>query len=196
MATQKTQQDLHWRDSLQEAREEAGRDGKLVLVYLWHHNCGGSKTMGSETYPDGSVQNYVEEHFIPIRFNVLEQPEAEEIFNSGWTPTVIVEDAEGREHRRSQGYLDPKRFVGELALARLKDAIDHRDFGTACERSQSALKQTEGDAARRPETLYWSAVAAYRVSGDRDDLIEGWNRLLEEFPRSEWAERAGYIRKR
>jgi hypothetical protein len=115
--------------------------------------------------------------------------------NSGWTPTVIVEDAEGREHRRRQGYLDPKRFVGELALARLKDAIDRRDFGTACERSRSALKQTEGDTARRPESLTRYAATAYRVSGDRDDLIEGWNGLLERFPRSEWAKCAGYIHK-
>jgi len=48
---------VHWRDSLEEARQEAGRDGKLVLIYLWHHNCGGSRTMGSETYPDGAVRN-------------------------------------------------------------------------------------------------------------------------------------------
>ncbi len=196
MAAQETQQDLHWRDSLEEAREEARRDGKLVLIYLWHHNCGGSRTMGTDTYPDGTVRSYVEEHFIPIRFNVLERPETEDRFNSGWTPTVIVEDAEGREHRRSQGYLNPRRFVGELALSRLKDAIDRRDFGSAFERSGNALKQTEDDPARRSEALYWSAVAAYRVSGDRNDLIEGWNDLLEMFPRSEWAERAGYIRKR
>ncbi|MDQ3795547.1 MAG: DUF255 domain-containing protein [Actinomycetota bacterium] len=196
MAAQETQQDLHWRDSLEEAREEAGRDGKLVLIYLWHHNCGGSRTMGTDTYPDGTVRSYVEEHFIPIRFNVLERPETEDRFNSGWTPTVIVEDAEGREHRRSQGYLNPRRFVGELALSRLKDAIDRRDFRSAFERSGNALKQTEDDPARRSEALYWSAVAAYRVSGDRNDLIEGWNDLLEMFPRSEWAERAGYIRKR
>ncbi len=195
MAAQETQQDVRWRESLEGAREEAGRDGKLVLIYLWHHNCGGSKTMNTETYPDGAVRSYVEEHFVPVRFNVLEQPEAEERFNSGWTPTVIVEDAEGREHRRSQGYLDPKRFVGELALAWLKDAIDRRDFGTAFGRSRKVLERTGGDPARRPEALYWYAVVAYRVSGDRDDLTEGWNRLLEEFPRSEWAERAGYIRK-
>jgi uncharacterized protein YyaL (SSP411 family) len=195
LAVRETQQDVRWRDSLEEARAEAARNGKLVLVYLWHHNCGGSRTMGTETYPDGAVQSYVENHFIPVRFNVLERPEAEDRFNSGWTPTIIVEDARGREHRRSQGYLGPERFIGELALARLKDAIDRRDFETALECSRSTLKETEGDPARRSEALYWSAVASYRVSGNRDDLIEGWNRLLEESPRSEWAERAGYIRK-
>lgn len=154
-----------------------------------------ARGLWAETYPDGALQSYVENHFIPVRFNVLERPEAEDRFNSGWTPTIIVEDAWGREHRRSQGYLGPERFIGELALARLKDAIDRRDFETALECSRSTLKETEGDPARRSEALYWSAVASYRVSGNRDDLIEGWNRLLEESPRSEWAERAGYIRK-
>jgi hypothetical protein len=57
------------------------------------------------------------------------------------------------------------------------------------------LERTEGDPAREPEALYWSAVAAFEASGDRDDLTEGWNHLLETFPQSEWAEKAGYIRK-
>src|SRR3712207_8681222 len=152
--------------------------------------------MGAVTYPNREVEQFIAQHFVPVQFNVMEQPEVMEQLNSTWTPTVIVEDAEGREHRRSQGYLDPRRFVGELALSRLKDAIDRRDFGSAFERSRNALKQTEDDPARRSEALYWSAVAACRVSGDRNDLIEGWNGLLEMFPRSEWAERAGYIRKR
>lgn len=51
-----------------------------------------------------------------------------------------------------------------------------------------------GDLAREPEALYWSAVAAYQVSGDREDLTEGWNRLLDKFPQSEWTKKAGYVR--
>lgn len=84
------------RDSLQDAREEAHSEDKLLFVFLWHHNCGGFKTMGEVTYPDGVVQAYLEEHFVPVRFNTIEWPEVEESFNSGWTPTIIVEDAEGR----------------------------------------------------------------------------------------------------
>ena len=195
MAIQGIEQNVRWRDSLEEAREEARSDGKLVFVFLWHHNRGGSKTMGEVTYPDGVVRAYVEEHFVPVRFNTIERPKDEESFNSGWTPTTIVEDAEGREHRRSQGCLDPKRFIGEMALARVKDAMNRHDYEAAIGRSKEALERTEGDPAREPESLYWSAVAAFEVSGDRDDLTEGWNRLLEEFPQSEWAEKASYIRK-
>ncbi len=76
--------------------------------------------------------------------------EVEESFNSGWTPTIIVEDAECREHRRSQGYLDPKRFVGEMSLARVKDALDRHDYEAAIGLSKEALERTEGDPAREP----------------------------------------------
>ena len=194
MAVQETERNVRWRGSLEEARDEAHRDGKLVLIYLWHHECGGSKTMEAETYPDSAIQGYIEEHLVPVRFNVLEQPEVAKRVDSGWTPTLIVEDAESREHRRSEGYLGPKRFVGEVSLARLKNAVDHRDLEIATDRSIEALERTGGDPAREPEALYWSAVAAYQVSGDREDLTEGWNRLLDEHPQSEWAKKAGYIR--
>lgn len=150
--------------------------------------------MEAETYPDGEVRAYTERRFVPVRFNVLERPEIAARFNSGWTPTIIVEDAEGREHRRSQGYLGPERFIGEMSLAHVMDAIDRRDFGAAYDRLEEALERTGGDPAREPEALYWSAVVAFRLSGDRKDLIEGWNCLLDGFPQSEWAKRAGYIR--
>lgn len=195
MALRETEPYVRWRGSLEEAREEARRDDKLVLIFLWRHNCGGSKTMDAGTYPDAGVRKYIERHFVPVRFNVLEQPEVAERFGSGWTPTLIVEDTKGREHRRSMGYLDPKRFIGEMAPAYLMDAVDGQDFEVASDRLAETLEQTGGDPAREPEALYWSAVVAYRVSGDREDLNEGWNRLIDEFPRSEWAKRAGYIRR-
>lgn len=154
MTVQETEKNIRWRRSLEEARGEARRDGKLVLIYLWHHNCGGSKTMEAETYPDGEVQVYTERRFVPVRFNVLERPEVAEHFNSGWTPTIIVEDAEGREHRRSQGYLDPERFIGEMSLAHLMDATDRRGFGAASDRLEEVLERVGGDPAREPEALY------------------------------------------
>ena len=150
--------------------------------------------MGAVTYPDPAVEHFINEHFIPVQFNVAEQPEVMEQFNTPWTPTLIVQDATGREHRRSQGYLDAPRFLGEMSLAWLQDAINRRDFSVARDRSAEALKQTKGDPTREPEATYWSAVAAYKASDDPANLMAGWNRLLDEFPDSEWARRAEFIR--
>ncbi|HVF10890.1 MAG TPA: hypothetical protein VNA16_08815 [Abditibacteriaceae bacterium] len=150
--------------------------------------------MGAVTYPDPAVERFINEHFIPVQFNVAEQPEVMEQFNTPWTPTLIVQDATGREHRRSQGYLDARRFLGEMSLAWLQDALDRRDFKAAHNRSAEALAQTKGDPTREPEATYWAAVAAYKASDDPANLVSGWNRLLDEFPDSEWAKRAEFIR--
>lgn len=150
--------------------------------------------MGAVTYPDQQVERFIQDHFIPVQFNVVEQPESMTRFNTPWTPTLIVLDAEGKEHRRSQGYLDAKRFLGEFALAVLKDAIDRQDYATAQQRSPEALRLTQGDPEREPEAIYWSSVAAYKASGDPQQLLGGWNRLLDQFPQSEWAKKVEFIR--
>jgi hypothetical protein len=150
--------------------------------------------MGAVTYPDPDVERFIQEHFIPVQFNVVAQPQVMEQFSTAWTPTLIVQDAEGREHRRSQGYLDSKRFLAEMSLAQLKDALDRQDFKTAQARTADALARTKGDPEREPEAQYWASVAAYKATEDPQKLIQGWNRLLDQFPQSEWAKRAEFIR--
>jgi hypothetical protein len=150
--------------------------------------------MGAVTYPDPQVERYIDDHFIPVQFNVVEQTEVMELFNTPWTPTLIVLDADGKEHRRSQGYLDARRFLAEMSLARLQAAIDRQDFAQASSLTDDVKKMTAGDAEREPEALYWSSVAAYKATSDPSNLMQGWNRLLDEFPQSDWAKKAEFIR--
>ena len=149
--------------------------------------------MGTVTYPNPEVARYVRDHFVPVQYNVAERPQAIDQFNSAWTPTLIVQDAEGREYRRSLGYLDPQRFLGEMALARLLAGVNRRDFSSAT--GTDALDRTKGDAAREPEALYFASVAAYKAANDVEKLLEGWNRLLDRFPDSDWAKKIEFIRK-
>jgi hypothetical protein len=87
-----------------------------------------------------------------------------------------------------------RRFIGELSLARLIAALDGHEYEAAVGLAGEALENTAGDPNREPESLYWKAVAAFEVSGDRGDLTGGWEPLLDGFPESEWAKKAGYIR--
>jgi hypothetical protein len=150
--------------------------------------------MGTVTYPDTEVQKLIEAHFVPVKFDVVEQPEVMDRFNAPWTPTIIVQDTDGREHRRSEGYLDPQRFRAEMALGWLKAAVNRRDFETARNRVREVMALVSGDPMREPEAIYWGSVAAYKASNDSEKLVAGWNRLLDEFPQSEWAKKAAFIR--
>src|SRR5438045_7917213 len=107
--------------------------------------------MGAVTYPNVEVAEYVEKYFAPVQINIEEDPGAMQRYHTPWTPTIIIEDATGVEHRRSQGYLDPKSFIAELSLARLKAAIDRQDFAKAQELTKEALQKTAGDVEREAE---------------------------------------------
>jgi phosphoserine aminotransferase len=150
--------------------------------------------MGAVTYPNPEVEQFLAAHFIPVQFNVVEQPEVMELFNTPWTPTLIVLDDDGKEHRRSQGYLDPQRFLAEMSMARLQAAIDRQDFTDAPALADEARRLTAGDAEREPEALYWSSVANYKATSDSGKLLQGWNQLLDQFPQSDWAKKAEFIR--
>ena len=148
--------------------------------------------MDAVTYSNHEVAKFVEAHFIPVQFNVAEQPDAMDRFHAPWTPTLIVQSPDGAEMRRSQGYLDPDRFLAEMSLAWFKEAIDRRDYETAHQRVPETLQRTKGDPEREPEALYWAAVTQYKA---RDNgLLEGWNRLMEQFPNSEWARKVEFIK--
>lgn len=150
--------------------------------------------MGAVTYPNPEVVSFLNAHFVPVQFNVVEDPGAMERFNSAWTPTIIVQDADGKEHRRSQGYLDPKRFLAEMALGLLKDAVDRGDYADAKQRVADATRLTQGDPEREPEAKYWASVADYKSTNNPANLMKGWNELLDRYPESEWAKRAEFIR--
>jgi hypothetical protein len=150
--------------------------------------------MDAVTYPNPEVAHLIEEHFVPVQFNVVEQADVMDQFNTPWTPTLIVQDAEGREHRRSNGYLDPKRFQAEMAVARLVAAVNRGDFRTAVAHAGPAQRLNVGDPWREPEALYWSGVAAYKDANDPNLLLAAWNRILDQFSQSEWARKVEFIR--
>lgn len=150
--------------------------------------------MGAVTYPDPAVQQYVREHFVPVKFDVVEHPEAMLRFNTPWTPTLLVQDPEGREHRRSQGFLDARRFLAEMGLARLVSAINLQFFGRAHTLAREARILADGDPQREPEALYWGSVAAYKATGDSANLLSGWTELLDDFPASDWARKVEFLR--
>ncbi len=43
---------------------------------------------------------------------------------------------------------------------------------------------------------YWLSVARYKKSHDAARLKEGWQKLIQAYPTSEWAKKASVIAKR
>src|SRR4028119_197799 len=148
--TMNTTQTVQWRHSLEDAQTESRQSGKPLLIELFSPRCGGCMTMERETFEDPETIRWVEENFVPVHFDVLADEEPMSCFNSGWTPTLLVRDAEGHEFRRSQGYLNPGRSTAGKARARAKAALDRLDYKAALALAPATLEATRGDAIREP----------------------------------------------
>ena len=146
--------------------------------------------MAERTYPDPRVTRFISERFVPVQFNVVENPGAQLRFRSFWTPCIMLQDVEGNEHRRSYGSLLPEQFLAELSLAHGLRFLHTGHFAKALELLEAATEFTAPNAFRHAENMYWLAVARYRVSGNAHDLDIGWDELIERYPDSDWTIRA------
>lgn len=164
-----------------------------MFLELFSPKCAGCMNVEERTFPDPRVESLLSERFVPFHFNVLEEPDRMEEFVAGWTPTMIVLDGQGREQRRSTGFLDAERFLSEMALAQATAALEMERPEDALRFADEAVQLSAGDAMRNPEALYWQAVARYKTSHNQDDLIGGWKALIEHFPESDWAKKVDFV---
>ena len=149
--------------------------------------------MDTVTYPETEVQQFLRDHFTPVRLNVQHATDAVRRYNQNWTPTLLVLNEEGVEAHRVIGYLPPEEFRAELDLGLAKAHLDHGALENAIVHLRETVSRFPETWAA-PEAQYWLGVARYRAEGKPDGLKGEWNVLLARWPESRWARSASFIR--
>ena len=144
--------------------------------------------MGTVSYPNEKVVEFIERHLVPIQVVVGSQPLTAK-FNVAWTPTVITLDENGNEHHRTTGFLSPDEFVPSLMLGIAKCHFDREKYAEAIATLEELLK-TYPSSDSAPEAIYYRGVAQFKRSHDAEALKAIHRTLQSEYPSSEWAKRA------
>jgi tetratricopeptide (TPR) repeat protein len=106
-----------------------------------------------------------------------------------WTPTIIILDADGDEHHRFIGFLQPEDFIAQMTLGKGKLAFNLDSFDQAIQCFQEILVgYPKTDAA--PEAQYYLGVSKYKASHDPKELKLGLEALQRNYPQSEWTKKA------
>ena len=148
--------------------------------------------MDTVTYPEAKVSGLISQHFIPVKCHVGENKTLPQRFNVHWTPTLVVLDAQGTVHHSLTGFTPPEELAAQLEFAQAKAAFNKGDFQASLSGFNGVVEKYPKSPIA-PEALYWSAVSEYKRTGSRDALMNGWKRLLKEYPDSDWAKRVGFI---
>ena len=96
-------------------------------------------------YINPNVVSFIDEHFIPVRIHVREQPElwktVGERFGVQWTPTILVVDPGGTERHRIEGFLPAEDFLSQLTVGLAKSAFANARFTDAEKLFQTVVEK-------------------------------------------------------
>jgi len=144
--------------------------------------------MGTVTYPDSRVVEFINGRMVPVQMLYDAQPFAS-TYNIKWTPTMIVLDGEGKEHHRIVGFLPPDEFIPALLLGIGKTAFDADELDKAMTDFDKIVTAYPRSAAA-PEAMYLRGVVQFKKSHQAEPLKEAFEQLKRDYPASEWAKRA------
>ncbi len=144
-------------------------------------------------YPDDRVARIINEHFVPARIHVKEQPEdfqrLGDRFNAHWTPTVLFLEPDGTERHRIEGFLPTEDFAAQLTLGLGRAAFARTEWERA-EKHFREVVENYPDTPAGPEALYWAGVARYKRTNDATALRETAEEFTKRYTDTEWAKRS------
>ncbi len=144
--------------------------------------------MGAVTYPNEGVAKFVDLNFIPVQVEVSNK-ELMNKYNVSWTPTILVLDAEGKEHYRSVGFLQPDVFVGTFEVGKGRFYLDQEQYAEAQALFEEVIERCPVPEVV-PEAVFFRGVAAYKRTHDPKPLRQAYDTLTAKYPASEWTKRA------
>lgn len=139
------------------------------------------------------MTRFVDQHFLPARVNVREQPEdfkrLGERFGAEWTPTILLLDPTGTERHRIEGFLPADDFMAQLGLGLGRVEFSAGDFAES-ERQLREVVARHPDSDAAPEALYWAGVAKYKATKDAGALQETGEAFRQRYQDSTWAKKS------
>ncbi len=104
-----------WMDSLDDAKQKALNEDKLIMLMLSREECNACWYMENIVFDDKDVNILVQSKFVPVYLNVRSDVVPDKFPYVG-TPTFYFMDAQGNIiGKRLSGALNAKEFIAKLA---------------------------------------------------------------------------------
>jgi len=148
--------------------------------------------LGAVTYPDERVAKFLSLNYVPVQIQTT-NAELMSKYSVSWTPTLLVLDADGKEHYRAVGFFTPDDLIATFMTAKGRWALDTDQLADARALFEEVIAgYPDRDAAA--EATFFLGVVKYKITHDPKALREGYDFLKEKFPHSTWTKQADHYR--
>ena len=154
-----------------QAKEQAQKDGKILIVDFMATWCPPCKKMESTTWADPDVNDWVKKNAIAVQIDVDKNRKTSRDLEISAMPTIVLfkPDGGGKEFARLVGYQGPTQFLEWM----------------------TGIKNTKGDAStvKVPDTEIWDTMSKARNAmlekknaQAQEKYLSLWNELNDEVP--------------
>ena len=147
--------------------------------------------MEAVTLPDETVIREIGENFVAAKLESARHADLSRRIGIRWLPGLVVCDADERLAHTVVGFLPPDDLVFEITFGRAIVAMGEKRYDDAHAAFAAVAERPE--AERAPEALYWWGISRNRQLKNFDAAVrEPWGRIVERWPKSQWARKVGY----
>jgi outer membrane protein assembly factor BamD (BamD/ComL family) len=101
----------------------------------------------------------------------------------------LIEDHQGTERHRIEGFLPTDDYLAQLKLGLGKLAFQTAHYDEA-EKRFDAVYGAHPQSGSAAEAAYWAGVSRYKATNDGSHLARTADLLKRKFPDSEWTRKA------
>lgn len=147
--------------------------------------------MNAGPYSDERVQKFIEKEFIPLKSQCFwdKRTELMKKYDIAWTSTFLIQDAEGKVHRKLVGFIPTDDFLAQLQFAKGILFFEKYRHDEAMKWFTAVIEE-HPDSGVSPEAVFFLGVTEYKKTHDAGALRRVYDTLSSKHPQSEWARRA------
>lgn len=174
---------MEWLTNLEQAKEEAVKTKRLILLQFEMDNCGGCKKLEATTYKDQKVVDEINEWFVLLKLDIIKDREVRRNLGAYWTPAIYFLDQNGNSYYHFNGYLPATEFRAMLRLGMAETIMPRGRYDDIIKIIEKDLDDF-AQSSFYPQLLVARETARYIKIKDNSQLRKTLKEIEQKFPES------------
>lgn len=172
---------MDWLNNFDQAKEEAAKFRKVILLQFEMENCGGCRQLYKTTYPDPKVEQEINEWFVPLKLDIIKDREVRRNLGAYWTPSIYFVDSNGNSYFHFNGYLPPEEFRIILRLGLTETIMPRGRYDDIIKIADQDIDDFKQNSLL-PKLLIQRELARYIKTKDNSELKKTLKEIQNDFP--------------
>jgi thioredoxin-related protein len=172
-----------WLNDFEQAKTEAMKSRKPILLQFDVEGCGGCKKLYSYTYKNPKVTEELNDNFILLQLNIREARDVRRKYSAYWTPSFYVLDFKENLFFKFRGYFPPEEFRILLRVGFAEASIPKGKFDDAKKFLNKDFDELSGNILA-PKILVMKGIIDYLHDRDNKKFRSVIKQIKEKYPQS------------